>query len=281
MVLPNKTMANIARCVVDSADKTNLSRFFSGAPWLQEQINDRRIRYLLQQTKAVRVTKDQSVLIVDDTLCEHVGGLFEYIDRHYNHGDDSYPLAHNPVTSHYVSGPVRFPVDLRLYRRYEELTQWETFVRKHFPDREIPKRKKERAAFHKTVDAVLLADPEFQQLHQQFQTKIALATELVETAIRRKLPFTVVLFDSWCLAEEFIAILRRRKKDWISILKKNRNLETHSFVLKDAEGKRIPLDGPHINVEDLVPLIPASAYRTVKVGDQHYWVFTLTVRIPG
>jgi hypothetical protein len=118
-------------------------------------------------------------------------------------------------------------------------------------------------------------------LHQQFQTKIALATELVEAAIRRKLPFRVVLFDSWYLAEDFIAVLRRRKKDWISILKKNRNLETNSFVLKNADGKRIPLDGPHIKVEDLVPLIPASAYRAVQVGDQTYWTFTLAVRIPG
>jgi len=281
IVLPNKSMANIARCVVDSADKTNLSRFFSTSPWFQEQINDRRLRYLLQQTKPVRLAKDKSVLILDDTLCEHVGSLFEYIDRHYNHGDDTYPLAHNPVTSHYVSGPVRFPVDLRLYRRYEEMTRWEEFVHKHFPGHEIPKRKKERAAFHKTVDAVLLTDPEFQSLHQQFQTKIALATELVEAAIRRKLPFGVVLFDSWYLAEDFIAILRRRKKDWISILKKNRNLETNSFVLKNAVGKRIPFDGPHVSVEDLVPLIPASAYRAVKVGDQTYWTFTLAVRIPG
>lgn len=281
IVLPNKSMANIARCVVDSADKTNLSRFFSSAPWFHAQINDRRLRYLLQQTKPVRLAKDKSVLVVDDTLCEHVGSLFEYIDRHYNHGEDTYPLAHNPVTSHYVSGPVRFPVALRLYRRYEELTRWEEFVHKHFPDREIPKRKKERAAFHKSVDPALLADPEFQQLHQQFQTKIALATELVEDAIRRQLPFSVVLFDSWYLAEEFIAILRRRQKDWISILKKNRNLETNSFVLKDAEGTRIPFAGPHIRIEDLVPLIPPSAYRAVKVGAQTYWTFTLKVRIPG
>lgn len=281
IVLPNKSMANIARCVVDSADKTNLSRFFSQAPWLQAQVNDRRVRYLLQQTKPVRLAKDQSALVLDDTLCEHVGSLFEYIDRHYNHGDATYPLAHNPVTSHYVSGPVRFPVDLRLYRRYEELTRWAEFVHKYFPDREIPKRKKERAALHKSVDAVLLADPEFQALHQQFQTKIALATELVQAAIRRKLPFKTVLFDSWYLAEDFIAVLRRRQKDWISILKKNRNLETNSFGLKDAEGRRIPFDGPHISVEDLVPLIPARAYRAVQVGDQTYWTFTLTVRLPG
>ena len=281
MVLPNKSMANIVRCVLDSADKTNLSRFFSEAPWFQEQVNDRRLRYLLQHTKPVRLAKDKSALVLDDTLCEHVGSLFEYIDRHYNHGDDSYPLAHNPVTSHYVSGPVRFPVDLRLYRRYEAVTRWAEFVHKHFPERALPKRKKERAQFHKAVDPVLLQDPEFQSLHQQFQTKIALAAELVAAAIQHKVPFSVVLFDSWYLAEDFIASLRRRKKDWISILKKNRNLETNSFVLKDAAGKRIHLDGPHLSVEDLVALIPATAYRAVKVNDKTYWTFTLAVRIPA
>ena len=281
MVLPNKSMANIVRCVLDSADKTNLSRFFSEAPWFQEQVNDRRLRYLLQHTKPVRLAKDKSALVLDDTLCEHVGSLFEYIDRHYNHGDDSYPLAHNPVTSHYVSGPVRFPVDLRLYRRYEAVTRWAEFVHKHFPEHALPQRKKERAQFHKAVDPVLLQDPEFQSLHQQFQTKIALAAELVAAAIEHKVPFSVVLFDSWYLAEDFIAILRRRKKDWISILKKNRNLETNSFVLKDAAGKRIPLDGPHLSVEDLVPLIPATAYRALKLGDKTYWTFTLAVRIPA
>jgi DDE superfamily endonuclease len=281
MVLPNKSMANIARCLVDSADKTNLSRFFSDAPWFQVQTNDRRVGYLLKQTRAVRLPKAQSALIVDDTLCEHVGSLFEYIARHYNHADDTYPLAHNPVTSHYLSGPVRFPVDLRLYRRYEEITCWEDFVHKHFPDQEIPKAKKARQQFHKQVDPVLLTDPEFTALHQQFRTKVDLAIELVEAAIAHKLPFSVVLFDSWYLAETFVTVLKRRHKDWISILKKNRNVETNSFVLKDAEGNRICLDGPHIGVEDMVPLIPATAYKAVTVDDKTYWTFTLAVRLPG
>ena len=59
---------------------------------------------------------------------------------------------------------------------------------------------------------------------------------------------------------------RYRKKDWISLLKKNRNLETNSFILKDAAGQAIRLEGPHIAVEDLVPLIPPTAYREVTVG---------------
>jgi SRSO17 transposase len=279
IVLPNKSMANIARCTLDSADKTNLSRFLSEAPWAQEQLNTRRLRYLRQQTKSVRLPKSESALVLDDTLCEHVGGLFEYVARHYNHGDKSYPLAHNPVTSHYVSGPVRFPVNLRLYRRYEELTQWESFVQKHFPDREIPRKRKDRNRLHKEVDAVLLEDPEFRALHEQFQTKIQLAIELVEDAIRQRLPFGVLLFDSWYLSEALVQVAKRRKKDWISLLKKNRNLETNSFVLKDAAGEPIALEGPHISVKNLVPLIPSTAFRPVTVKGKIYWTFTLAVRV--
>ena len=281
IVLDNKSLTNIARCVLESADKTNLSRFFSDAPWFQDQVNDRRLEYLLQQTQGGRRPKADSALILDDTLCEHVGSLFDYVDRHYNHGEDTYPLAHNPVTSYYVSGPVRFPVDLRLYRRYEECTRWAEFVHKHFPDRPIPTKRKERARLHKEVDPVLVEDPDFKKLHQQFRTKIALGIDLLEAAIRHKVPFSVLLFDSWYLAEELVSMARSWKKDWISLLKKNRNLETNSFVLKDAAGQRIPLAGPHLAVADLVPLIPPTAYRAVTVGDTTYWTFTLAVRLPG
>jgi hypothetical protein len=281
IVLDNKSLANMTRCVLESADKTNLSRFFSEAPWFQDRVNDRRLEYLLQQTQARRGPKADALLILDDTLCEHVGSLFDYVDRHYNHGDDTYPLAHNPVTSHYVSGPVRFPVDLRLYRRYEELTQWEAFVHKHCPDRPIPTTKKERARLHKEIDPILLEDPDFQKLHLQFRTKIDLGIELLAAAIQHKIPFSVLLFDSWYLAEELVSMARYRHKDWISLLKKNRNLETNSFVLKDVTGQPIRLEGPHIAVDDLVPRIPPTAYREVTVGDKTYWTFTLTVRLPG
>src|SRR5258706_15684513 len=178
IVLDNKSLANITRCVLESADKTNLSRFFSASPWCQDRVNDRRVEYLLQQTKAVRSPKADALLILDDTLCEHVGSLFDYVDRHDNHGDATYPLAHNPVTSHYVSGPVRFPVDLRLYWRYEACTQWEMFVQKHMPNRPIPTTKKARARFHKDVDPLWLEHPDFQKLHHQFRTKIDLGIKL-------------------------------------------------------------------------------------------------------
>ena len=83
IVLPNKSMTTITRCVVDSVDKSNLSWFFSEAPWFQEQVDHRRIAYLLQESKSVRTAKTDSVLAIDDTLCEYVGDLFEHVTRHY------------------------------------------------------------------------------------------------------------------------------------------------------------------------------------------------------
>ena len=281
MVLDNKSMANISRCVLESADKTNLSRFFSEAPWEQEAVNTQRIEYLLEQTIAFRLDAPKSCLIVDDTLCEHVGSLFEYVDRHYDHCEGRYPLGHNLVTTHYLSGAVRFPIDVRMYRRYEEKTRWEEFVGKHFPGLEIPTATKQRQQMHKQVDEILLTDPEFAALHAEFRTKIALAKELIEKAIERELPFGIVLMDSWFLCEEMADLLATKQKDWVSLLKKNRNLEVASFTVRDAEGRRVALEGPHINVDELVPLIPSNAYTKVRIGERDYWYFALNLRVPG
>ena len=128
---------------------------------------------------------------------------------------------------------------------------------------------------------MLRQDPDFQARHEQFRTKIALAIELVETAIRQKVPFGVVVFDAWYLAEDLVRVLARRRKDWLSLLKKNRLLETASFHLRDANGWPRKLPGPHLAGEDLVPLIPTNAYRPVTVGAHTYGCFTLAVRIPG
>lgn len=281
MVLDNKSLANMARCIPESSDKTNLSRFFSQAPWLADEVNDRRVSYLIGQTEGYRIMKTKSALAIDDTLCEHVGSLFEFVARHYDHCDNSYPLAHNLVTSYFVSGKVRFPVDLALYRRYEEITGWEEHAKKHFPDREIPTRKKERARFHKEVDPVLLRDPEFKALDEQFKTKISLGIELVKKAVTRGVSFNTVLFDSWYLSEDPVKVLTELQKDWISLLKKNRNLESNSFVLKDESGQPILMNGPHIKVEALIPLIPKNAYKKVSTDDRSYWCFTMAVRVPG
>lgn len=281
MVLENKTFANISRCLLESSDPSNLSRFMGLSPWQSEKLNPRRLAYLMGQTKGHRLSAKESYLIVDDTLCEHVGTLFEYVDRHYNHSSNCYPLAHNLVTSHYLSGAVRFPVSLRLYRRYEEITRWPEFVEKHFPTQGIPKAKKERQRFHKQVDPTLLKDAEFQVLHESFQTKISLAIELIEEAIQQGVEFKTVLMDSWYLSPDIVSLLAEHKLDWVSLLKHNRKLEVNSFRLRDKHGQVVPLEGPHIKVEALVPLIPKSAYKPITIHQKTYWCFTFTVRVPS
>ena len=186
----------MARCILDSADKTNLSRFLSEAPWREDAINRQHLRFMLQETTPHRRRRRDSLIVIDETRCEHVGHLFDDVNRHYNHGDGTYPQAYNPVTSCYVSGPVRFPLALRLYRRYEELTQWAAGVAKHFPELKISTEQKARNRLPKQVDPRLLQDPEFRTRHEQFRTKIALAIELVEAAIQDRVPFGVVGFDA-------------------------------------------------------------------------------------
>jgi putative transposase ISC1217 len=195
---------------------------------------------MLHPTKPHRRRRRESIAVIDDTLCEYVGSLFDYV----------------------------------------ELTQWEAAVAKHFPEAKIPTDKKTRNRLQKQMDPVLLQEPEFRERHEQFRTKIALAIELIEEAIRHKAPCGVVVFDAWYLAEDVVRGLAWRRKDWISLLKTNRLLETASCLLRDANGWALKLPGPRIAVAELMPLIPATAYRPVTVGEHTYWCFTLAVRIP-
>jgi len=148
------------------------------------------------------------------------------------------------------------------------VTHWETFVQQHFPEVTLPKTKKERQKLHRQVDATLLQDPDFVKLHDQFRTKIELAIELLEAAIAHRLRFGLLLFDDWFLSEALVQAAARRRKKWISILKKNRNLETNSFQLREADGQPIVFEGPHVSVEAFVKQIPAQAFKPVVVNEQ-------------
>jgi hypothetical protein len=77
IVLPHESLANMARCILESTDKTNLSRLLSEAPWREDTINHRRIRVMLQQTKPHRRRRREALVVIDDTLCDHGGSLVD------------------------------------------------------------------------------------------------------------------------------------------------------------------------------------------------------------
>ena len=72
----------------------------------------------------------------------------------------------------------------------------------HVPELKIPTDKQARNRLHTPVAPVWLQDPDFRARHEQVRTKIALAIDLGEEAIGRKVPFGVVVFDAWSLAAE-------------------------------------------------------------------------------
>ncbi len=279
-VAERKNYAQIAACLVNGADATNISRFMSSELWSGTEFNDRRVKLLLDRTKDLDA-QQRGALLIDDTLDEHVGTLMEHIARHYDHCEGSYKLAQNPVTSHYLRGRVSFPVDTRTYRNYDEVTNWEAHFRRHFPEVELPKKSKERTKLKQKYEKRLLqADPEFAAKHEAFETKLRLACQLVDNAIGRDLPCELVLFDAWYLAPELVAAIERHHTGWISILKKNRKLQTQGLKIADAEGQRLQFRESEIKVENLVPLIPKTTYKPVAINDETtYYATTFTARI--
>jgi hypothetical protein len=280
-VAERKNYAQIAAVMVKGPDATNISRFMSSTRWSGPEFNDRRAELIFNRTKQIDAHLC-GALLIDDTLDEHVGTLMEHIARHYDHCDGSYKLGQNPVTSHYLRGRVSFPVDLRAYRSYDEVTAWAKHFRQHFPEVEIPKKSKERNKLKQQYEKRLLeADPEFAAKHQAFETKIKLACQLVADAIKRNLPFALVLFDSWYLAPELVAVIEHHNKGWMSILKKNRKLLTQSLKMNDTQGQRLTFKESEIKVEDLVPLMPKTVYEPVKINDETtYYATAFTAQIP-
>jgi hypothetical protein len=193
------------------------------------------------------------------------------VNRHDHHGEATSPLAHPPVTRHDVSGPGRLPVALRVDRRDAERTPWAACVHKHCPDRPLPTTKKARARLQQAVDPMLWAEAALQTLHQPLRTQIDLGMAWFEAARHPKVPWSVLVCDSWSLAEAWVSMARSRHKDWSSWLKTPRHLEPHSVVLQAAAGPRLPLAGPPMAVEDLVPLMPRTASRAVTGQDTTSW----------
>lgn len=100
------------------------------------------------------------------------------------------------MTSHYLSGAVRIPTHHTVYRRYESVIEWESTLLAHFPDETIPKTAKAKVKLHKKYDSILMSDPKFKALHEQFRSKIMIAKTLLKQAIDSNIPFTTVLMDS-------------------------------------------------------------------------------------
>src|SRR5882724_1883851 len=67
MVLPTQSLANMARCSLDSADTTNLARCLAEAPWREDESHRRRIRDMRQQTTCHRQRRREALVVLDES----------------------------------------------------------------------------------------------------------------------------------------------------------------------------------------------------------------------
>lgn len=61
-----------------------------------------------------------------------------------------------------------------------------------------------------------------EQAGGSFKTKLELAQELVEQAVKHGIPFSCVVFDTWYFSVDFVRFLDGLEKDWVTRCKSNR-----------------------------------------------------------
>jgi len=208
LILADKaTVDAINSLFVDSNDQSALNKYLTQATWDEQALNARRVQLELESLQRDGRTARAGYLIIDDTLAHHVGQSIQFIAKLWDHSEHQYVWAHNLVTSFYVNGTHRFPVNFRLWIQFQEKVE-----RKHLHA--------QRAALGVTPTReqllrYVLTLITFQSRQQHFRTKHKLGQQLVEDAVTHGLPFSTVLFDGWYLHLDLIETIEQKRKDWI------------------------------------------------------------------
>ncbi len=114
------TIDAINNLFVERNDQSALNKFVTQAIWNEEELNRRRVQLEVQSLERDRLTAHHGYLIIDDTLTHHVGQHIQLIAKLWDHAEQRYTWAHNLVTSFYVNGAHRFPVNFRLWSQFQE-----------------------------------------------------------------------------------------------------------------------------------------------------------------
>ena len=256
MLCENKTFMGIQSKYVDASSINSLDHFMIRAEWSENEINDKRISHLQQRNDTA--SKSEDVVSLDDTLIHKTGKHIDDAEHHFDHSTGKYVLGHNLVSTQYEDRNVSYPLDYRPYYRKPTTTQLNKQYKKL--DKQIDVFQPKQYLIEKLK---LLLD--YQRRLQRFKSKIELAIELIHQAEAIGIKAKTYTFDSWFLCKTIIKVITAYGKDWISVLKSNRNV-----IIKD---KKMP-------VADYIKTIPKSCYRQIKTrGGKCYWVFSKVVHV--
>jgi hypothetical protein len=161
-----KNVSSINRSFTEYKNQATANNFITDSSWSDEEFH----------RAAIQVVKDEvakqgikhGTLIIDDTFLEKTGEEMEGVGWYYDHSQGKHILAHNLVSSHYLTGRFHVPLDLEIYVRRTDC----------------------------------------EDKKQRFKTKVEIAKELVEKAVGYGLPIDVAVFDSWYMSEELTSFLK-------------------------------------------------------------------------
>ncbi len=215
MLCENKTFSGIQSEYVNANSVNSLDHFMIKAEWSENEINEKRITDLQKQRETA--SKPEGVISIDDTLTHKTGKSMDDAEFHFDHSTGQYILGHNFVSTQYKDRKVSYPLDYRQYYRKPTKKQLKKQYQKL--DKQIDLFQPKQYLIEKLK---LLLD--FQRRLKRFKTKIELAIELIDQAQAIGIKAKVYVFDSWFLCKDIVKVIASYGKDWISILKSNRNL---------------------------------------------------------
>lgn len=256
MICENKTFSGIQSKYVKGSSVNSLDHFMINAEWSENEINEKRIIDLQKQEDTA--SRAEGVISIDDTLTHKTGKSMDDAEFHFDHSTGKYILGHNFVSTQYKDRKISYPLDYRQY--YRKPTEKELKKQYQKLDKQIDLFQPKQYLIEKLK---LLLD--FQRRLKRFKTKIELAIELIHQAEALGIKAKVYVFDSWFLCKDIVKVISFYGKDWISILKSNRNL-----IIKNKK----------ISVSEYIKTIPKMSYRQIKTkGGKFYWVFTKVVHV--
>jgi hypothetical protein len=241
---------------VEHNDQSALNKFLTQAVWDEQELNRRRVLLEVQSVHRDGLTAHQGYLIIDDTLTHHVGQQIQLIAKLWDHAEQRSTWAHNLVTSFYVNGAHRFPVNFRLWNQFQAKEERQQLLVRRTTLGATPTLAQ--------VQAYLLALIRFQARQRAYRTKQGLGPELVRDAVVQALPFATVLFDGWYLHQGLIEAIEQCHKDWIGGL---------------PQARLVDWQGRWVQVQQYLKTVPPEAYRRYEIQGTPYWVFTKVLEV--
>jgi SRSO17 transposase len=252
LIVGNKaTIQAINELFLNKNDQSALNKFVTQAKWDEFELNYRRVGLELERLYCRQASEQAGRLIIDDTMAHHTKCAMDGLAYLHDHNLGHNVWAHNVVTSYYVNRSDQFPVDFRLYAQFNE-----KYERKQLQKIALPITSKS-ALEHSRQYLVSLVSFHFRQ--QAKQTKTKLGADLVRQAVHWRLPFSIVLFDSWYLRRPLIEAIEAVNKDWLGACPQNR---------------KVLFQGRWLQLQEYIRTIPSEAYRPYQIGKQLYWAFT-------